>query len=445
MILFSQFSSLASIMRTWSHCRNTMLVSVVGLAAICAPSAFAATSNLEAEDLAGRGVPLEQRFLQSGASVVTTEDGRTCVVSRRIEIETSRYLGVDGQALPFDQIIRSIGTSVQAVDGPGADADGFRIQMKYSLTEGEPMVLTVGGQEYDLSGTLEPSTDSFWITGATAAALTAAFKNGGAAQILGTSRDTAHVVTDTVPAPDMTALAACVADLPAKAPLPPLANQISMRFIATPDAASIATLDQMRTCGMKPADRPLHLGRITRTTGFFAQTDKVFVTFDDAGSVDQVYVPGIFDAGLDGQEEGAARLSRAADGNVPDAANLTKGCLGAEEISICYRTDADGAHVLQACPDLLPDSIDPGAEQLASAGPDVAARTPLLPLGGGLANRGGGGGLFGGGGGGSNGGGGGGNGGEGGGGGPSPVPLPATGWLLIAGLAAFAAKRRWRG
>jgi hypothetical protein len=420
---------------TLSKGRVSVLAAILATA-LGAP-VLAVTSNLEAEDLAGRGVPMEQQFLPSGASVVTTAAGRSCVVSRRIEIEASRYLDSDGKVLPFGQIIRSIGTSVQAVDGPDAGVSGFRIQMKYSLAEGQPMVLTVGEQDFDMSGALEPSTDSFWITGDAAAALTATFQAGGSARVTGTSRDTAHVVSDTVSAPDMEALAACVAQLPERAPLPPLANQVSMRFTATPDATSIATLEQMRTCGMTPTDRPLHMGRLTRTTGFFAQTDKVFVTFDDAGEVDQVYVPGIFDAGLDGQQEGKARLSRAADGNVPDASNLTKGCLGAEAISICYRPDGDGAHVLQACPDLLPDGTDPAGEPTAAAAPGVTART-ALPPGDGPSGPGGGG-LFGGGGSGSN------EGGNGGGGEPSPVPLPAAGWLLIAALATLAAKGLRRG
>ncbi len=429
-----------------------MVLSSAIFSALIVIPAYAATTGIAEDDLAGRGVQIEQRFLQSGASIVTTVEGQTCAVSRRIEIESSRYVRADGQVLPFDRIIRSIGSSVQVVDGARADDRGIRIQAKYSLDEAKPMMLSVAEQRFDLSGMLEPSTDSFWITGAAAEAVKAAFANAALVTLQGNSRDTGNLVTDTVPSPDLAALASCVADLPSVSAAA-LENQISLQFTAKPTAATVATLEEMRTCGMKPTDQPLHLGRIQRTTGFFAQTDKVFVTFDDRGAVDQVYVPGIFDAELQGEDAGSAHISRAADGNVPSDRNLTRGCIGAQEIRVCHRVDSGGAHILQACPDLLPDTLADGGVAYGDPTQGDGSYTRLASLG----NGGGTGGVLG----------GGatrglldiGRSGDDGGdraivtdpddidgdNSPSPIPVPAAGWLLIAALTGFFSLRRHVG
>ena len=202
--------------RTASVLVLTRFILVICFACITFSPALASTTNFETDDLAGRGVSMEQKFLKTGASVVSTQQGNICVVSQRIKIETSRYVAANGTAVPFDQIVRSIATSVQAVDGLDDTADGYRIQMKYSPTKAAPMILTVDGQEFGVSGDMETSSDSFWITGSAAAAMTAAFKNNGEVAIMATSQDTGHVVTDSVPTPNLAALADCSAELQVK-------------------------------------------------------------------------------------------------------------------------------------------------------------------------------------------------------------------------------------
>ena len=418
----------------------------------------AATLDLPAADQApaGRGAALQQRFLDSGASVVTTATQRYCAISQRIDIAASEYRAAGGALVPYDQVIRSPAASTQVM--AGADGlMGLRVQMKYSPAPGAGILLTIGtgtegsGTE-DVAGLLEPSTDSLRLNGAVAARLVAAFRAGLPVRLAATSRATGRRVSDVLAAPDMVALDACQTDLataPA-APLPPLANQVSLDFDVSPSPETRATVDDYRACGMKPTDAPLHLGRIKATTGFFSHTNKVFVSFDDNGKLDRVYVPGLLDAGFGGTSSGEAQVSLAADSNTPDAENAVTGCIGSAALAMCDIEQIGGdGHRLQVC-DVMPGGIVSGDE--------IAY---LDPVGGGIFGGGGFGGSDGrsGGGGGENGGGenGGGEGGgeegggEGGGGNPppppppTPVPLPPAGVLLLAALVATAALRRRHG
>jgi hypothetical protein len=338
-------------------------------------------------EIGGAGVPMHQRFLESGASVVTTPEGRFCVASRRIAIETSEYRDPDGTAVAFAEILRSPASSVQAVAGPEEagreEAPGFRVQLKYYVAPDTPLILMLGGRIVDARPLLEPSGDSLWIAGGPSADLAAdlarAFAAGDPVAVVARSQDTGRAVRDTLPAPDLAALADCRLQLSAprsEVPSGPAAewpsedgsaaeavpptdlpsSAIGIVFAAEPGPETLATPEDFAACGMKDPGLPLHLGRIRATTGFFAQTDKVFVAFDEAGAPAQVYVPGVFDAEFDGFE-GSARVSRAADGNVPGAENRVSGCLGAAATGLCRYVDADGSHRLGPClSDFLPAS-----------------------------------------------------------------------------------------
>ncbi len=407
----------------------------------------AATLDLPAAEQApaGRGVALQQRFLDSGASVVTTADQRYCAISQRIDIAASDYRAADGTVVPYDQVIRSPAASTQVM--AGADGlMGVRVQMKYSPAAQAGIVLMIGSgtdatATEDVAGLLEPSTDSLRLEGAVAARLVAAFRAGTPVRLAATSRATGRQVSDVLAAPDMVALDACQAELAtAPAPvLPPLANQVSLDFDAAPSPETRATLDDYRACGMTPSDAPLHLGRIKATTGLFSHTDKVFVSFDDKGKLDRVYVPGLFDAGFGGTSSGQAQVSLAADSNAPDAENAVTGCIGSAALAMCDIEQIDGpGHRLQMC-DVLPAG-DALGEEIAYLDPRSGGGFfPGGGTGGGGENGGG-----------TSGTGGGGTGGGGTGGGgenppppPSPVPLPPAGILLLAALTAAAALR-WR-
>lgn len=339
----------------------------------------------------GRGLPIRQVFRADGTSVVTTAGGSVCVASRRIEIAGSSYTGPTGDPIPFAMVTRSPAASVQAIrqmDG----RTGFRIQLKYSLRPDAPAWLEVGpAAPTDIASRIEASTDSLWLDGEEAAALVAAGRSGDPIRLTGVSADTGRRVTDMLLLPDLAALQACATTLaPGPAVMPPLAHQVSLAFVASANPATLATPEDIGACNMTPTDRPLHLGRIRETTGFFAQTDKVFVAFDPDGRIEQVYVPGVFDAGLYGRGTGEARVSIAADANTPDAPNAVKGCLGAESLAICHLPAGGGpdGHLLRAC-ETVPGfpAGDPIADASAADPPPVGSdpapgpRPPWRPPG----------------------------------------------------------------
>lgn len=436
--------------------RRSLAPVLVGLAlpfAVLSPVA-AAPVPLDAGLASQRGQAINQRFLSSGASILTTAETQACMVSRRIAIDRSVYRETDGRAVPFSAVIRSPAASIQAVAAVD-EAPGFRIQLKYSPKPGDPVLLTFGGTTYDVRNRLETSTDSLWISGSLAAQLAAAFAKGERPVLEANSGDTGRHVTDRLDVPDMAALTACQSVLAAeqaktglKAPQPYVTNEIRARFRASPETSPVATLPELRTCGMKDAPGQLHVATLEEVSGFFAHTDKVFVSFDAQGQLAQVFVPGIFDG--DFRNGGTARLSRAADSNLPVSANATKGCLGAAAVDVCSYPGPDGLQQIAPCMTpmaaLGPAGAGPGGPGgVGGGGPGGPGGSgPFLPGGSG---GGGGGGttptlvnLVG-----------GGNGGAGGGGDdtitivspePPPVPLPLPALLLASALAGLAALGR---
>lgn len=336
-------------------------LSISGLAlaaALWAGAAGALTVELPGAADAPRGPAVAQRFLPSGASLVTGEASTSCLVSRKIEISQSSYVNTDGTSVPFDLILRSPAATIQAIaTAPEAPA-AFRLQLKYSPEAGAPIWLAMGGTRVDVSGAMEASTDSLYLEGDVARDLEAAFAAGQAVTLAAVSETTGRTVTDTLPEPGLAALTECRAVLASGEedggiPLP----FVTLDFTAKPSAETRATAEEMKACAMTPTDLPVHLGSLKATTGVVSQTQKVFVAFDPSGRPLRVYVPGIVDAGLDLTGMGEARVSLAADSNVPEAENGVKGCLGAASMAVCnYATDKDGGWSIRPC-GMLPGAL----------------------------------------------------------------------------------------
>jgi hypothetical protein len=411
---------------------------ILGLlsAFLLAVAAQAAPVAQDVELAARRGAPLHQKFRADGSSIVTSADTQVCIVSRRIMIEDSIYQSAEAGLVPFTDVTRSPAASVQAVAGKDTAA-GFRIQLKYSPTLAAPITLRIGAMSVDLRPMMEPSTDSLWVSGEVAMTLEAAFRAEQTAEVEATSGDTARKVTDVLAAPDMAALDLCKAAMTDKrAGDLLLTNEVRVSFDADVETTPLATLPDLQACGMTDPPGQLHLARLNSVTGFFAQTDKIFVSFDDAGEVAQAYIPGIFEGDF---RNGAhkIRISRAADGNVPMVINGVKGCLGAEAQTLCSYRQGNG-HLLAGCMG-GGDGLDgtPLAGTPGTGRPTVGDLIPR-PDGSGSGTPLGSGTLVG----------------EFGGStetkpdpepNPSPVPLPATGVLLLGAAGLLASVRRRKG
>jgi hypothetical protein len=175
--------------------------------------------------------------------------------------------------------------------------------------------------------------------------------------------------------------------------------------------------------------------------GFYTHTDKVFVSFDDMGRLDRVYVAGLVDAAFAGGASGEAQVSQAADGNLARCREQGHGMhrgRGPEAVSHPAdrraRTPVAGLRSLAW-------RRKAATRRLAAFDPSPAGG---LPLGGGTGSP-------------SIGGGGPGSpiltSGTGGGGDgeeppppppppPAPVPLPSAGLLLLLGIGGLVALRR---
>lgn len=506
----------------------------VGALLLCTVSANAST--IATPDLVERrGMPIAQSFLDKhgdNVSFVATRSGVSCVASQPIAIADSVYVSPTGALVPFSEITRSPASSVQAIAQPDG-AVAFRVQLKYSPDPQKPMLLVINGAPVDVGDSLELSTDSLLLTGDRAAALEDAFLLGEAVTFTATSNvaadGTGRQVTDTIIAPDMAGLAACLvtleelldaeelpdfamADLefpeleaqeaevqgnslrdinfmdsiiagfdpygsimpddggvmaqvdsdPSEPALPIPVTGLRVELTARPDPESRIDPSVLASCRMRDIPENVYLGRLRAVTGFFSQTQDVYVAFDDEGQLQRAYVPGIFDSDLTNGVN-TARVSLAADSNLPDQPNTVRGCLGDAllEAPVCaFTREGEDGFVVAECgvlgmsetrEDFLASVLDLPAVGDFPANTNIGTRIVPNSSGrsSGFSSFGGGGtgggrvprfgedepseiGIGGSGGSGDTGGGGGG-------GGPDipAIPLPAALWLMLGGMAAL--------
>jgi hypothetical protein len=335
-----------------------------------------------------RGGPVSQTFLEDqgeNVSLVRTQHGISCVASQVLPIADATYSAPDGTPVPFDDVTRSPASSIQAIARPDEQAT-FRIQLKYSPDPSRPVEMRIDGQTLDLMDALEPSGDSLLLTGETAQLLGDELRRGASPTLRATSDATGREITDRIMAPDMAGLTSCLVtlkDLPAVDDLPtaevsnydvadadipgsgmelrhaddrvadtPNENVpesvstmvaeetntsqpvvpvpvvgLRLEFTARPDPELRVDPSALKHCRMRDIPDDVFLGQLKAVTGFFSQTQDVYVAFDDQGELQRAYIPGIFDSDLS-TGSNRARISLAADSNLPDQPNTVRGCLG---------------------------------------------------------------------------------------------------------------------
>ncbi len=349
------------------------------------------------------GDAIEQRFIGGEASMVRTPRGSACLLSATLDIAASDYFDPSARRrVPFEEIQRSVATSLQAI----IEADGaarMRVQFKYSLAPDHRAMLHLPDRSISLDRWREPAGDSVLIDEPEVVrAIRDAMRSGAPVRMAARSRDTGRIVVDRLPPTDFAPLDFCRSLLPALShdEAPDLTNALSVEFVAERDEAFEITPQDARICARTEDGATLYRGALQRTTGFFSQTSKVFVSFDEAGAVASVYIPGIFEArAADGGF--AADLSIAANSNDPLGPAETSGCLGAAPVEICAYPSEDAAPGVThfgpcfgalAMGDLLDDPTlltgdvaEPGAGALARAAIAFApARSVAGGFGGGL-------------------------------------------------------------
>lgn len=349
-----------------------------------------------------RGGPIAQDFLENqgeNVSLVSSQNGVSCVASRALPIKDSVYSAPDGTSVSFDDVARSPASSIQAIARPG-DPITFRVQLKYSPDPSRPVEMQIDGQTLDLLTALEPSSDSLLLTGDMARLLADALRRGVSLTVRATSDATGRQITDRIMAPDMLGLDSCLTmleDLPAAnrlvssemsnynvveasnrglnwrkagngladtpngkvpervdamaaeetqssrsdAPIP--VTGLRLEFTARPDPELRIDPSVLKYCRMRDIPDNVFMGRLKAVTGFFSQTQDVYVAFDDRDQLQRVYIPGIFDSDLT-MGTNRARVSLAADTNLPDLPNTVRGCLGDArfEAPVCAISDAGG-------------------------------------------------------------------------------------------------------
>lgn len=362
-----------------------------------------ATTVILSDPAARRGGPIAQSFLDThgdNVSLLSTRNGLSCVASQPLRIDESLYLAPDGTAIAYSDVMRSPASSIQAVARPDSPV-AFRIQLKYSPDAAKPVILQIGDQILNIVTALEASTDSLWLTGDTARILAGALSRGDSPSLQATSAGTGRLITDQIPSPDMAGLDACLVTLevrlndkgapeldmsdvdmpdldsadvpvsdepdsigtqgtealtvadtaPSQPEWPVPVSGLRVEFVARPDPETRVAASALEGCRMRDIPESVFLGRLRAVTGFFSQTQDVYVAFDDQGKLQRAYIPGIFDSDLT-TSTNRARVSLAADSNLPDQPNKVSGCLGDAllEAPICvFSNEDDDSYTLAEC------------------------------------------------------------------------------------------------
>lgn len=209
-------------------------------------------------------------------------------------------------------------------------------------------------------------------------------QDDGAPALIGPSL-TGHTLHDMAGRDPQNAIVLVSADnAPSEPVLPEPVTGLRLEFVARPDPATRIAPSALEKCRMRDIPENVYVGRLTSVTGFFSQTQDVYVAFDEQGMVQRAYIPGIFDSELR-PEGGSARVSLAADTNLPDQTNKVKGCLGdaVMEAPVCVSSEkGSDLYTIAECGVLGTSEsrgdLAPYLEVLGLSGP--TGSSPLLAL-----------------------------------------------------------------
>ena len=184
---------------------------IASVASYMPVTAHAATVSISEPDKR-RGAPIAQSFLEAhgnNISIVATQNGASCVASRKLRISDSSYTDPGSEDVPFSEITRSPASSLQAIARPG-DPIAFRVQLKYAPDRTNPIEMATGDRTVDLADALETSGDSLLLEGDIAQILVEALGRDAAPVLRATSKATGRRIADRIAAPDMAGLEACL-------------------------------------------------------------------------------------------------------------------------------------------------------------------------------------------------------------------------------------------
>lgn len=328
--------------------------------------------------------PISQRFISSGASVVSDGQQTSCRVFSGIDVRASRYTSLDGETLAFSEVTRSPAAGLW-INGsnmltPESSGASWRVVLKYPVDE---ISVRLGSTEISAKAFLDPAGDSMTFGPRMIEAIEASWRSAEEVRLIGRSQDTGREVVDILVPPSQEDLTACALlqstfskrDEPFNSvllqltPLGEDKGEASERAPAgadasdakevrhTPlfDAASTGVvergpirvswsdripgaIDENRLAGCDMTDlgaAEIERYRVTEVTGFVSQSSEAWMTRDALGGIQQVYIPGVFEAIRDSQNDiWVADVSVSAFANDPFERPVHKGCLGSQRLDV---------------------------------------------------------------------------------------------------------------
>jgi hypothetical protein len=384
-------------------------------------SSYAPAATIEAQ-ASLMAPPIKQSFIGVGASVVSDGQQASCKVFSGIDVRASHYASPAGDRVPFSEVKRSPAAGLWINESQPPDAtssrEDWRIVLKYPV---DMIKVRFGTTEIGANTFLDPAGDSVTLGPALIKAIRASWQRGETVYLVGTSRDTRRRIVDMLVPPSREDLETCAIYAGAYGELAYSLNQILFQTTPRDDdrsnmdgkplvAIDIAEVDELQqtpqffAAGTDLVERgPIRVSwadripgeinkerlmgcamtdlgtseieryRLTEVTGFVSHSSETWITRDEQGNIQQVYIPGVFEAIRDPQTDTwIASVSISAFANDPFERPVYKGCLGSLRLEVIDPLSGlfaqglpdSNAFALQSLPGDIPLSSSFGAVTL---------------------------------------------------------------------------------